>query len=171
MADLDTAMLTTIALSPMAAARPIVFEVSRLILVIGFATMGFSSCSHQGPQTIEDAVRSNDASSVAAFLERGSGPDLGSDGSGLLHVATGPYGGNDVLSLLLHAGAQPNFTDPHTGDTALMNAAMWVNLEAVRILVAAGADQRIDEAIELTGDAGGLEQAVIDYLRKVKQER
>jgi hypothetical protein len=116
--------------------------------------------------SIESAVRANDAHAVRQFIERGSDFRRGADGSDLVYLATGPKGGSDVLRELLKAGASPDGLDPKSPYTPLMNAASWASLESCRLLIDAGADRaRIDEAVKVTGRAGGSEQKVIDYLR------
>jgi len=127
--------------------------------------MAAAGCSRQH-STIDSAVLANDARAVRAFIQGGSDFRRGVDGSDLVYLATGPGGGSEVLGELLRAGASPDGLDPRSPYTPLMNAASWVSLEMCQQLIDAGADpSRIGEAIRATGDAGGAEQKVLDYLR------
>ena len=133
------------------------------------AAAALAACDKQ-PSGIFEAVHMNDRSYVMHWLEGGGNPNTvsGSKAS-LLYIATGPKGGNDVLALLLEACANPNLGA--YGYTPLMNAASWVNLPAVELLLTYGADpqQRNEKgqtAIDVVGLDGGREQAVIARLRK-----
>ncbi|MBH9576207.1 ankyrin repeat domain-containing protein [Inhella proteolytica] len=122
------------------------------------------------PANIFEAVEHDDHGYVVDWLEAGGNPNtLSPRNESLLYIATGPHGGNKVLAELLKACADPNLGA--YGYTPLMNAASWVNLPGVELLLAHGADphQRNAEgetAVELVGLSGGREQHVIARLKK-----
>ncbi len=134
-------------------------------IILAFIFISAAGCSRKHT-SIESAVHANDAKAVRAFIQSGSDISRGDDGSDLVYLATGPGGGPEALGELLKAGASPNGLDPRSAHTPLMNAASWVSLEMCQQLIDAGADlSRVDEAINVTGRAGGVEQKVLDYLR------
>ena len=93
----------------------------------------------EGVSRIETAVKNNDAKYVRAWLKNGGDPNSKDRfGRPLLHVATGPKGGDAVVSALLSHGVDPN--SRCGGYTPLMNAASWSRLEACASLVRHGAD-------------------------------
>ena len=110
----------------------------------------------------------NDASALSHQLRKGCSPNAKNEiGESLLYVATGPKGGASVVRTLLQAGANPDAG--HRKYTPLMNAASWVNLEAVNLLLEAGASPSLrnedgKSAQALVGRAGGAEAAVIKRL-------
>ena len=141
------------------------------LLLIGAVT----TAAAESTQGIFDAVSNNDAAYVQRWLKEGGDPNLkDSSGQSLLYVATGPKGGNAVLAALLRAGANPN--EGAHGYTPLMNAASWVDLTAVQLLLKHGADPKLRNsrgqvALDVVGLAGGKEKPVIQLLRQVTNGR
>ena len=100
-----------------------------------------------------------DEVALGKWLDAGGNPNLMDDaGMSLLYLATGPKGDADTVRVLLEHGADPNSVSDGA-DSPLMNAAMWVKLECVKLLVAKGADvsYRANDgrrAIDLVGRDG-----------------
>jgi ankyrin repeat protein len=145
----------------------------RALAFAAVVVIALSACGKQVSGIVE-AVSANDRAYVKQWLQTGGNPNtLSSSNESLLHIATGPKGGNEVLGLLLQACANPNLGA--YGDTPLMNAASWVNLPAVELLLQFGADpqQRNEDgktAIDVVGLAGGREKAVIARLNEALQQ-
>ena len=100
-------------------------------LLVAAALLCAAACGDD--RTIAEKVRSNDADAVEDWIDAGG--DLRTRAKRLLIEATGPKGGDEVLRVLLDAGA-----DANAGNGApLDNAADWGDLEACRLLVARGA--------------------------------
>ena len=146
----------------------------RSIAAIIFVLIIQTGCAEEpkpaDTQRMFNAVFHNDADYAKRWLASGGNPNAKNEqGESLLYVATGPKGGNEVLSVLLTAGA-----DPNTGQgvyTPLMNAASWVNLAGVELLLKSGADskrknERGESALETTGRAGGKEKLVLERIRE-----
>ena len=75
---------------------------------------------------------------VQLFLDRGADPNaVGGRGESALHAALPHY---DTVMILLRSGADPNIAHAATGDTALMKAALDLNVDLVRLLLEHGAD-------------------------------
>jgi Ankyrin repeats (3 copies) len=155
--------------------RPLQMSGRRLTASLGFATLTvcvLGACTRE-PSNVFAAVQANDSTYVARWLEAGGNPNLlSSENESLLYVATGPKGGYKVLALLLNGCADPEIGA--YGYTPLMNAASWVSLPAVEMLLAHGADpRRLNErgeiAIDVVGQSGGKEQAVIAKLKQSVQ--
>lgn len=53
--------------------------------------------------------------------------------------------GPEVIKALIDAKSELNWTHPANGYTALMGAAHWANAEAIKLLLAAGADLKIHD--------------------------
>lgn len=138
---------------------------SRTFFYLSIATLAallmFSGCS-QKSINIAQAVQDNQVGLVRDWLKAGGDPNqTNASGESLLYIATGPHGGNEVLEVLLAAGA--NVDKGASEYTPLMNAASWCNLEGVRLLLKHGANPK--GALAVVGGAGGAEQPVIDLLR------
>jgi hypothetical protein len=130
-----------------------------------------AACSRQEPLNIFTAVAQEDTSYVKAWIRQGGNPDTRDIyGQTLLFIATGPKGGHSVLIALLEGGADPNLGVQRY--TPLMNAANWVDLQAVRILLGHGANPNLRNAdgrtaLEVVSDNGGIERPVIEELQRV----
>lgn len=103
------------------------------------------------------ATATNNVMLLKAWLFLGGNPNADYPGTGsLLYVATGPNGGYGVAKALLEAGA-----DPNQGSglyTPLMNAASWVSLDLVQLLLAHKADpdlrnEKGQKAVDVIGRA------------------
>jgi hypothetical protein len=106
---------------------------------------GMAACQPRGEQETEifGQVRQNQAEALAAYLAAGGDPDAQNRGGDpLAYVASGPLGGEEVLSLLLDAGANPN-AKSGDGRTLLENAASWCDEGMVALLLARGADPNL----------------------------
>lgn len=140
---------------------------SRTFFYLSTATLAallmFLGCSKKSVD-IAQAVDDNQAGQVRDWLKAGGDPNqTNANGESLLYIATGPHGGNEVLEVLLAAGAK---VDKGAYEyTPLMNAASWCNLEGVQLLLKHGANPK--GALGAVGWAGGAEQPVIDVLRSV----
>ena len=88
------------------------------------------------PASFEEAVREGNAKSVSDYLRRGEDPNQKTKwGNPVVFLYKTPQ----VLDLLLQAGADPNAQD-EKGSTILTYAAGKADLEAVDLLLKAGAD-------------------------------
>ena len=120
------------------------------------------SCSGGGGETVFSWVEENRSAEVEGWLKNSGNPDLRTEqGCSLLYLATGPHGGNDVLRVLTKHGA--NVNEGCGQYTPLMNAASWVNQEAVMLLLEAGADPRLENenghtAIDVIGRANAEDE-------------
>jgi Ankyrin repeats (many copies) len=111
------------------------------------------------------AVECNAVEVMDIWLFLGGNPNLISpvDGS-LLYAATGPYGGDEVTERLLTGGADPN---KGLGlYTPLMNAASWVDIDAVRLLLRYGADptlrnERGQTALDVVSRANAAKETIV----------
>lgn len=146
---------------------------SRILVSAAVVVVALAACGRQS-NGIFEAVSSNDRSYVMQWLQAGGNPNaLSSSNESLLHIATGPKGGNEVMMLLLEACANPNLGA--YGYTPLMNAASWVNLPAVELLLQFGANpqQRNEDgktAIDVVGLASGREKTVIARLNEALRQ-
>jgi len=141
--------------------------------------LGAPSCADRpNPKDIDRvfaAVDENDSGYVRRWLKAGGDPNAKDrSGQSMLYVATGPHGGDEVLEVLLSAGADPNIG--HFGYTPLMNASSWANDEAVALLLRSGADPNLKNesgqtALETTGDAGGSEESVKELIRQAQNAK
>jgi ankyrin repeat protein len=144
--------------------------ISRLLVVTVSLLLFLTADGGNASEVAFAAAYWNDEKALASALKQGTSPDArNAVGETLLYVATGPKGGVEVVRLLLRSGANPNAGQGRY--TPLMNAASWVNLEAVNALLEAGADPRIvnergETAIQVVGRAGGRERAVIHRLQQ-----
>ncbi len=113
-------------------------------VTLTFLILNFFGCAEREPKpnSIIDFVAVNDSANVAKWLNEGGDPNYPlPDSSSLLYLATGPHGGNQVMELLVKAGAKIN---KGAGKyTPLMNAASWTNYDAVTFLLDNGADPNL----------------------------
>jgi ankyrin repeat protein len=148
------------------------------IVAVSIYAAAFAGCSEPripAPQAIEGFIftHSNAEDGLKLWLKSGGSPNAkNNDGASLLYVATGPKGGNQVVKVLLKAGADPNVGRGSV--TPLMNAATWANAEAVALLLAAGANPLLKDesgrtAMQQVGTAGGREQSVFDMLHQAEK--
>jgi ankyrin repeat protein len=78
-------------------------------------------------------------------------------------MATSPKGGKAIVSLLLEKGANVNVGVGKY--TPLMNAASWVNIDVVELLLNNGADPSLvneegKKAADLIGDCNGCPEGI-----------
>lgn len=135
----------------------------KIVLSTTFAAVLFFACSkaQKTPQTNEEiaqAIQENNIKGMTLWLENGGDVNQSLDHQqSPLYIATGPKGGKEALELLLEKGAK---VDVGAGKyTPLMNAASWVDLESVRLLLAKGADKTLTNedgktAYDLIGKCG-----------------
>ena len=111
---------------------------------------------------------------VLALLDAGAGIDR-RDGLGrtaLLYTCTGPF--PETVRILLDKGAEPNVIDSNEHFSPLMHAAAEGNLDVVKILLEAGADQ---SRVDVDGDDAesfarqGGHSVVADYLGGLKNRK
>lgn len=132
-------------------------------LLVIIAALLFYACPNEQkmPQTkaeIAQAIRANNTTAIILWLENGGDVNQQLDNTqSPLYIATGPKGGNEMVKLLLENGAK---VDVGAGNyTPLMNAASWVALESVQLLLDKGADKTLTNengqtAYDLIGDCG-----------------
>lgn len=134
-----------------------------IVIFTAVAALLFVACSkvQKLPQTkaeIAQTIRENNVKGITLWLENGGDVNQPLDNQlSPLYVATGPKGGHEALKLLLEKGAKVDVgTEKYT---PLMNAASWVDLESVRLLLAKGADKTLTNedgktAYDLIGNCG-----------------
>ena len=133
------------------------FIIPIVLLLIG--------CSFQNEDSIFSWVDSNNHVEVEKWLNNGGNPNLKTkDGESLLYIATGPHGGNEVLRVLLKH--KVNVNEGQGKYTPLMNAASWINYEAVTWLLNAGADATLknengQSAIDVIGNGDDKNEQLI----------
>jgi Ankyrin repeats (3 copies) len=136
-----------------------------VLLLLGLGVVVFIQKPWEQSRDIIEAVVRNDAE----FVRRWSG-DVNRviEGEHLLDVATGPKGGSDVVRELLKKGANPN--GDGLGYSPLMNAASWVDVESVKMLLDAGADVHFmrdgKRAVDVIGRGGGGQDRIRELLLK-----
>lgn len=97
-------------------------------------------CQAQGPMTAPIAAWTGNAVWLREWLKAGGNANATDEnGKTLLYLSTGPKGSYEVTKLLLEAGADPNLCKAG-GYSPLMNAALWSDLEGIKILLQYGAD-------------------------------
>lgn len=127
-------------------------------LALGTATSA-GSAEREAPRELVEAARVGDVEAVRRLLEQGAPPDrtsgrtplaaalaLKKDGAGELDRKGEER--LEIMRLLLTAGANVNRNTG--GGTALESAAYFVDLEAVRLLLEAGADPNLADRWGLT---------------------
>ncbi len=131
-------------------------------LAVGVLVLLLIGCN-AGPASIFAAVEHEDAEAVQQHLRRGGDANArDAQGMPLVVLSLGPHSSCTVARLLVGAGADVNATGPN-GQTALMEAAMWVRADCVRLLLASGADPNRREsgtgytALMLVGNDGRSE--------------
>ena len=135
-----------------------------LFLLLLVCSIIVLACSNQPkvPKTkaeVATAIVKNDVVAISLWLKNGGNPnELLEHGRSPLYIANGPKGGMEVMKLLLENGADVNLGAGKY--TPLMNAASWVNLDAVKLLLEKGADRTLTNeegktAFEVIGDCGG----------------
>lgn len=134
-----------------------------VLLLLGLGISVFIQRPWERPRTILEAVERNDVEFVRSWS--GDANQV-IEGEHLLDVATGPKGGSEVVRELLRKGANPN--GDGKGYSPLMNAAAWVNVDSVRMLLDAGADVHHvnggKRPIDVIGRGGGGEDQVREML-------
>ena len=133
-----------------------------LLISVGITLFYACPTTTKIPQTkveIAQAIRENNVVAISNWLENGGNANekLENDQSPL-YVATGPKGGFEITKLLLEKGAKVNVGAGRY--TPLMNAASWVDLKTVQLLLNHGADKTLRNergatAFQLIGDCGG----------------
>lgn len=108
-----------------------------------------------------EAAQKNKPKAARALIE--SGADVmfkfkNTNGS-VLHQAAF-YGGRELLTLLLDAGAKKYVNDIGGGHTPAMMAASIVNLEALKVLMAYGAD--LNKKVE---NSNGVPESILLYVQ------
>ena len=83
------------------------------------------------------ATHLNNAQSVDKLLKRGVNPNIVAKGCFLLHTAI-RNDNKEIVSLLLKAGADPNFQEESTGYKAILIASSEGKLEALKVLIEFG---------------------------------
>lgn len=122
-----------------------------------------------------EAIRSRDLGRLAALLAAGADPNQPLTPGGLTPLQAAvdelealsddePGGSVDVLVLLLRHGASVNTWDARHSVTPLLTAVQIRHIEAVRILLSAGADSNVrdnegDSPLRLCAQEGLLEMA------------
>jgi Ankyrin repeats (3 copies) len=134
------------------------------ILIGAFLSVFLFGCSRFTEDKAFAWVSQNNGRNLEDWLKAGGDPNLRNhEGCTLLYVATGPHGGDDVLRILIAHQAR---VDEGCGrNTPLMNAASWLNSDAVGLLNS-GADPFLKDhngycAIDLIGQGNAAEQARI----------
>ena len=101
-----------------------------------------------GATALHWAAYKGDAESTAALIRAGANVNAKNKYDVTPLALAADQGSTAVLDLLLKAGAKPN--DPvnfvNAGETPLMHAARSANVDAVRLLVRAGADVNAKES-------------------------
>ena len=122
-----------------------------------------------------DAIRARDVDRLAKLLAAGMDPDTPLTGQGLTPLQAAvdeleafsenePAGPIDPVVLLLRHGAAVNSWDERRTSTPLLTAVVMNHVEAVRILLAAGADPNVRDnegysPLRVCADKGYLESA------------
>ena len=102
----------------------------------------------EGRTPLHNAIRHFGPSDVVKLLDRGAAVDaVDSFGTTPLHIAA--YKDPEVLQLLIRRGAPLNPADKH-GKTPLHHAVMWTRPDALKILLAAGADCSLMDEMQFT---------------------
>lgn len=138
------------------------YTLKNCLLAIATALLFYACPNEQKiPQTnseIAKAIRENNTKAITLWLENGGDVNQQLDHQqSFLYDATGPKGGHEMVKLLLDNGAK---VDVGAGKyTPLMNAASWVDLENVQLLLEKGADKTLTNengrtAYELIGGCG-----------------
>lgn len=107
-------------------------------------------------QKLLDAASNADEEQVKELLNQGANPNA-SDTGGLTPLSVSyfstdrnDYMFNNIVQLLIEAGADPNIPTNPQRDSALGNAIVRGNTDLVKVLLAAGADPSLEEDNGLT---------------------
>lgn len=92
------------------------------------------------------ALTSGNAAVAEQLLKAGANPKIPVPEMGTALLAAAHTGDPDLIRALLKTGVNVNEAEPKTGQTALMWAAAEGHEEAVKVLLAAGADFRVRSA-------------------------
>src|SRR5207237_1207348 len=140
----------------------------RTLIAAGLAVLiGAGPIAAPSSSPVADAAMRGDRDAVRALLKQGADANAPQgDGRSALHHAA-ERGDAELCDMLLYAGADANAKDAEWGQTPLIYAAAQNRADAIRLLIARGADPKVSTKTIDIAKQNALDRAATERQRKV----